>query len=82
MKEIIMSDEHWEDVEPGTEALIEEWHINDGDEVVAGQVIANIVVVKTSIELTTPVDGLVEKIMVKSEETFSKGTMLVTIVET
>lgn len=81
MKEIIMSEEHWKDVEPGTEALIEEWHVNDGDEVAAGQVIANIVVVKTSIELVTPVDGFIKKIMIQSEETFSKGAVLVAIVE-
>jgi len=80
-KDIIMGDEHWEEVEPGTESLVEEWLVNEGDTVEPGQVIVNVVVVKTNIEVTTPVGGVIEKIIVAAEDTFAKGAVLATIQE-
>ncbi len=74
--DIILPDEVWQDVEPGTEALVEDWLVAEGATVKAGQAIASVVVVKTNHEVTAPADGVVEKILVAAEDTFARGGAL------
>jgi pyruvate/2-oxoglutarate dehydrogenase complex dihydrolipoamide acyltransferase (E2) component len=74
--EIIMAKEVWADVEPGTEALVEDWLVAEGATVKAGQALANVVVVKSSHEITAPADGVIEKILVAAEDTFAPGAVL------
>lgn len=74
--EIVLPDEVWQDVEPGTEALVEDWLVAVGAAVTAGQAIASVVVVKTNHEVTAPADGVIEKILVRAEETFARGAPL------
>jgi pyruvate/2-oxoglutarate dehydrogenase complex dihydrolipoamide acyltransferase (E2) component len=73
---IVLPDDVWADVETGTEALVEDWLVSEGDSVKAGQPIANVVVVKSNHEVTAPTDGVVEKILVAAEDTFAPGTVL------
>lgn len=74
--EIIMAKEVWADVEPGTEALVEDWLVAEGATVKAGQALVNVVVVKSSHEITAPADGVLEKILVAAEDTFAPGAVL------
>ena len=71
--EIVLQDEAWADVEADTEALVEQWLVSEGDAVAAGQPVATVVVVKTNHEVFAPAAGVVEKILVQPEETFSQG---------
>jgi pyruvate/2-oxoglutarate dehydrogenase complex dihydrolipoamide acyltransferase (E2) component len=80
MTDVILSDDAWVDVEPGTEALVEEWLVAEGAKVSAGQPIASVVVVKTNHELLAPADGVISKILVAAEETFPKGAVLAQMV--
>lgn len=73
MIEITLAADAWTDIDPGTEALVDKWLVGEGDTVRAGQPIANVVVVKTNQEIVAPADGRIEKILVKSEETFARG---------
>ncbi len=73
MIEITLTTEAWTDIDPGTEALVDKWLVVEGDTVRAGQPIANVVLVKTNQEIVAPADGRIEKILVKSEETFARG---------
>jgi pyruvate/2-oxoglutarate dehydrogenase complex dihydrolipoamide acyltransferase (E2) component len=79
MSEIILSSEAWKDVEEGTEALVEEWLVKPGDSVTSGQVVATVVVVKTSHDVTASDTGVVESILVQAEETFKPGQVLATV---
>lgn len=81
MTEVTLPKDAWQDVEPGTEALVEAWLVAEGATVVAGQHIASVVVVKTNFEVTAPVDGVIEKILVAAEETFAPGTPLAIVRE-
>jgi len=67
----------WQDVEPGTEALVEAWLVKEGDRVKAGQVLAKVVIIKANVELTAPAAGVVDRILVAAEETFKAGQPLV-----
>ena len=67
---IRLPDEVWVDVEEGTEALLGEWLVAEGDDVSAGQPIAVAVLVKTDYELTSPVAGKLVEIRVAEEESF------------
>jgi pyruvate/2-oxoglutarate dehydrogenase complex dihydrolipoamide acyltransferase (E2) component len=62
--------EAWKDVEPGTEALLDKWLVNEGDRVSAGQPVASVVLIKTTIEVTAPANGRIAKIVVPREGTF------------
>ncbi len=74
--EIVLQQDAWTDVEPGTEALVEEWLVKEGATVAAGQPVASVVVVKTTFEVMAPASGVLEQILVKPEETFPPGKAL------
>ncbi|MBW7925075.1 MAG: biotin attachment protein [Burkholderiaceae bacterium] len=63
----------WKDVEPGTEALVDRWLVGQGEAVKAGAVLAVVVLVKTSIELTAPAEGTIDRIDVAAGSTFARG---------
>lgn len=73
MIEITLAADAWKDIDPGTEALVDKWLVGEGDTVRAGQPIANVVIIKANQEIVAPADGRIEKILVKSEETFAQG---------
>lgn len=81
MTDIVLPDSVWEGVDPGTEALVDQWLVREGDRVAAGQVLAKVVLVKTNLEVTAPADGVVERILVPVEQTFAKGRPLATLRE-
>jgi pyruvate/2-oxoglutarate dehydrogenase complex dihydrolipoamide acyltransferase (E2) component len=62
----------WKDVEPGTEALLDKWLVNEGDQVSAAQPVASVVLVKTTIEVTAPANGRIARIVVPREGTFGR----------
>ncbi len=82
MIEVALPVEAWQDVEPDTQALLDEWLVERGDRVTAGQVLAKVVLVKANLELAAPADGIVEQILVPVEETFKRGQPLVLLRDT
>lgn len=81
MTDITLPDDVWEGVEPGTEALVEQWLVREGERVAAGQVVATIVLVKTNLDVTAPADGVIERILVAAEQTVRPGQPLATLRE-
>lgn len=81
MTDVVLADEVWEGVEPNTEALVDEWLVREGDRVAAGQPLVKVVLVKTSHEVAAPVNGIIERILVKAEETFPRGRPLAVLRE-
>jgi pyruvate/2-oxoglutarate dehydrogenase complex dihydrolipoamide acyltransferase (E2) component len=77
--QIILADDVWQDVEPGTEARVEEWLVAPGTRVTAGQSVAIVVVVKTSHEVSAPADGVLEQVLVAAGDTFARGAPLATL---
>ncbi len=76
MTEIHLQDEAWEDIDEGTEALLDEWLVKEGDVVEAGQVVANVMVIKTSFEVLAPAAGTIGKLLVGVQENFTRGQAL------
>lgn len=79
MSEIHLPQEAWDDVEPGTEALLEQWLVKPGDSVTAGQTVAVVVMVKTSIEVPAPADGVLDQILIAADDTVAQGKPLATL---
>lgn len=73
MIEIGLDDSAWKDVEPGTEALVDRWLVAEGERVKAGAPLAVVVLVKTSLEVTAPVDAVLERVAVAAGSTFARG---------
>jgi pyruvate/2-oxoglutarate dehydrogenase complex dihydrolipoamide acyltransferase (E2) component len=71
--DITLDADAWKDVAPGVEALVDKWLVGEGDTVRAGQLLANVVLVKTNQDIVAPADGRIEKILVPVNETFAQG---------
>ncbi len=76
MTEVVLDPTAWKDVEPGTEALVERWLVQEGDRVRAGQTVAVVVLVKASIDVPAPIDGTIDRILVPQDDTFGPGRPL------
>lgn len=75
---ITLPDDIWADLEEGTEALLQEWHVREGDTVTRGQVLGVAELVKSSIDIQAPADGRIMTLM-PAQETFARGAVLGTI---
>jgi pyruvate/2-oxoglutarate dehydrogenase complex dihydrolipoamide acyltransferase (E2) component len=76
MTALVLRQAAWEDVEEGTEALLDEWLVAEGEKVEAGQVLARVVLVKANHDVEAPESGTVIYINVAEEENFSQGAEL------
>lgn len=76
MIDIILDDAVWADVDEGTEALLQQWQVKEGDSVEAGQVLAVAELVKTSHEIFAPSAGRIAQLNVAAQDTFGRGAVL------
>lgn len=76
MTDIMLPDEAWAEVEEGTEALLDEWLVAAGDRVEADQIIAHVVLVKATHEITAPAAGVIESLEVAATQNFPRGAVL------
>ena len=76
MTDVALPMEAWQDVEPGTEALLDEWLVQEGERVAAGQVLAKVVLVKATLDVAAPAAGIVDRILVAADATFKPGQAL------
>jgi 2-oxoisovalerate dehydrogenase E1 component len=59
---------------PSDESItVVEWHVRPGQEIASGDMIAELEADKAAVELKSPVDGLVEEILVEQGDTVSVG---------
>ena len=61
------------------EGLLEAWLVAEGDTVIAGQPVADAIVVKTSFQMYAPCDGTIGTIVVPTGDTFASGALLATM---
>ena len=73
MTDVTLDAQAWQDIDPATEALVDKWLVAEGDVVRAGQTLAQVVLVKASLELVAPAAGRIEKILVTAGHTFARG---------
>jgi pyruvate/2-oxoglutarate dehydrogenase complex dihydrolipoamide acyltransferase (E2) component len=78
---ITLAADAWKDVESGVEALVDRWLVGEGDAVRAGQVLAHVVLVKSSLEIVAPADGCIERIVVPANETFARDQAIALLKE-
>jgi pyruvate/2-oxoglutarate dehydrogenase complex dihydrolipoamide acyltransferase (E2) component len=82
MKEVVLDPRLWESLEPGVEALLEQWLAAEGEQLRAGQVLARAVLVKASVEVPAPASGVLEEILVAAGQNFPCGAVLARVRET
>lgn len=73
MTEVTLNDEAWQGVDASVEALVDKWLVQVGDTVQAGQVLANVVLVKSNLEVTAPSSGRITQILVPAGSTFARA---------
>jgi biotin carboxyl carrier protein len=70
----------WQSVEAGDEALLENWLVEEGDHVNAGQTLCNAFLVQQTIEVKAPEEGVVEQIAVAAGERFAPDYILARLI--
>ncbi len=81
MRPLALDEAAWEGVDAGVEALLERWQVSPGESVTAGQTVATVVLVKATLDVTTPVSGRIDAIHVPAGATFRRGASLATVRE-
>ena len=76
---VVVPADFWKDIEDGTEALLDSWLVAEGEHVALGQPLANVVLVKANYEVTAPGAGVIDRILVRPEQTFALGQPLAVI---
>lgn len=66
----------WEGVDANVQALVDRWLVPEGGRVAAGDVLARVVLVKTTLEVTAPGPGVLERVLVPAGENFARGQAL------
>lgn len=66
----------WEGVDANVQALVDQWLVQEGDRVDAGQPVVRVVLIKTSIDVPAPASGVVERILVAAGDTFGRDQPL------
>lgn len=74
--DIVVPADFWKDIETGTEALLDSWLVAEGEHVALGQPLANVVLVKANYEVASPGAGVIDRILVRAEQTFAAGQPL------
>lgn len=82
MKEIVLDPMLWESIEAGTEALLDQWLVAEGDRVTMGQSVARAVLIKSSIDVPAPASGVLEQVLVPAGQTFARGAVLGRVIDT
>jgi biotin carboxyl carrier protein len=75
--DVKLDPKRWESAAAGEEAMLENWLVEEGDHVHAGQVLARASLVHQEIEVPAPHEGVVEQIAVSAGEKFASGYILV-----
>jgi pyruvate/2-oxoglutarate dehydrogenase complex dihydrolipoamide acyltransferase (E2) component len=73
MTEVTLGTEAWKDIDPATEALLDKWLVAPGDTVRAGQALANVVLVKSKLDIVAPSAGRIAQVLVPAGGTFARG---------
>ena len=76
MIELKLPDVVWEGAQDGVEALLDKWLVTEGVQVVRGQVLASVMLVKAAIDIEAPDNGSIQSIFVKDGESFAAGKVL------
>lgn len=79
MTDITLGAEAWQGVDEAVEALVDKWLVQAGDTVRAGQPLANVVLVKSNLEITAPANGRIAQILVPAGGTFARGKPIATL---
>lgn len=78
MIELTITQDQWP-TEQQADGMVVEWKASEGVTVEQGQVIVEIVIVKTTMEITSPVNGVIREICVSKDKLFKPGTVLARI---
>lgn len=77
MQAVRVPEELWGDAEG--EALLDHWLVAEGAHVSAGQPLAEAMIVKSNVQVESPADGVLMRVLVPDQGTFARGQDLALI---
>ena len=80
MIEIKLDAAAWDGAQDDAQALLEKWLVVSNEQVIKGQTLVTVVLVKATIDIEAPSDGFIQQIFVQNGESFALGTILATFI--
>ncbi len=78
--DIVLDPLRWEALEAGSNACVQRWLVSDNEHVVAGQLLAQLLVLGETVDIVAPHAGCIEEILVPPGEPFRRGQALARMV--
>lgn len=78
--DIVLDPLRWEALAAGDQACVQQWLVSDNEHVVAGQLLAQLVVLGETADIVAPHTGCIEEILVAAGEPFHRGQVLARMV--
>ena len=78
MIEIKLDAAAWDGAQDDAQALLEKWLVVPNEQVIKGQILVTVVMVKATIDIEAPSDGFIQQILVQNGESCALGTVLAT----
>ena len=79
MIDVTIDPEAWSEAEPGTEALLDRWLVENGATVQEGQPLAEVVLVKATLEIVAPAAGRLIQLVAQGD-TLAQGLPIGSII--
>ena len=70
MIEIKLDASAWDGAQDDAQALLEKWLVVPNEQVIKGQTLVTVVMVKATIDIEAPADGYIEKILISKLEVY------------
>lgn len=71
--DITLASELWEGVPADAQALVDQWLVKEGARVDEGQAVARAILAKSTLDVTAPAAGTLDRIVVLAGHNFSRG---------
>lgn len=66
----------WAGVDKDAQAVVDSWLVAEGSHVTDGQALVRVVLVKSTLEVSAPSAGVLERVLVPAGENFARGQPL------
>ncbi len=80
MNDVTLDPLLWLALEAGDQAQLERWLVSEGDVVHAGELLAQVRLVRQTVDLAAPHSGVLESIRVPAGERFGRGAVLARVI--
>jgi len=77
--DITLPAELWEGVPADAQALVDAWLVDPGAHVQEGEIVARVILAKSTLDVAAPAAGMLDRILVAAGSSFARGQAIGTM---